>query len=352
MRIAYYVSAHGFGHMSRSSVVIAELLLRSWVDCIHVSSNRVDFLNFESPNLKKRRIKTDVGMAQRDSLSIDIPRTLLELHDFYSNQSNLLKSEIEWIKRNNIDLIITDVSSFPILLGLELSIPVIFVGNFTWDGIYEHYQDKTPAFKQYSEKLKVEYSFASEAFLLPFSMPMTMFLEKKNIGLVARRTPKSKQETRKSLGFSDNQIYILLSFGAYGLEESQLQWKEFPKGFVLVSDDKTIEHPLVQKIESIPYPEIVKAVDCVITKPGYGILSETLIAGTPILTTDRGDFAEVPYLIEGLESFFSWSHVPRADFLLGNFIPYLENAKSKKALELPFQLHGEKDIADSLEEYA
>ena len=42
------------------------------------------------------------------------------------------------------------------------------------------------------------------------------------------------------------------------------------------------------------YEDLVRAVDVVVTKPGYGIISECIANDTALLYTSRGDFREYP----------------------------------------------------------
>jgi hypothetical protein len=46
----------------------------------------------------------------------------------------------------------------------------------------------------------------------------------------------------------------------------------------------------------MPHPNLVASVDLVISKPGYGICGECLVAGTPLLYPPRPEFAEYPAL--------------------------------------------------------
>ena len=57
------------------------------------------------------------------------------------------------------------------------------------------------------------------------------------------------------------------------------------------------------------HPDLVGAVDAVITKPGYGILSETMALGTPLLLDTRDDFREFDVVKEVLDKY------PQVQFL-------------------------------------
>lgn len=45
------------------------------------------------------------------------------------------------------------------------------------------------------------------------------------------------------------------------------------------------------------YPDLVGAVDVVVSKPGYGIVTDCIGAGTRLVYTDRGEFPEYPILV-------------------------------------------------------
>ena len=51
------------------------------------------------------------------------------------------------------------------------------------------------------------------------------------------------------------------------------------------------------------YEDLVRAVDVVVTKPGYGIISECLANDTALLYTSRGDFREYQVLVDAMPTF-------------------------------------------------
>ncbi|HNB99272.1 MAG TPA: hypothetical protein PLS71_13585, partial [Leptospiraceae bacterium] len=74
MNIAYYVSGHGFGHISRSYEIILALLEHKKVDKIFVNTTRKDFVKDKKENLVFREIATDVGIIQEKSISMDLEK--------------------------------------------------------------------------------------------------------------------------------------------------------------------------------------------------------------------------------------------------------------------------------------
>jgi len=55
----------------------------------------------------------------------------------------------------------------------------------------------------------------------------------------------------------------------------------------------------------------------VVTKPGYGIVTDAIAAGTRVVYTERGDFPEYPVLVEGMSRLLACAHVSNDDLLGG-----------------------------------
>lgn len=354
MIIYYYVSGHGFGHISRTSVILKKLLERQEISKVHLVSTRIGFIEWDHPKLIKRVLGLDVGVYQKDSLSLDIQKTKDALQGFEKSKNSLLTSEALYCHQHNIDLIITDAGSFPIVLALEAEVPSIFIGNFTWDFVYENYGKVDPYFFEISEILKAEYSFATEALFLPFTCPMPTFLESTKVGMVGRKPNLSKKEARNHYGFLDEFIYILISFGAYGLSGFEMQWHKLPKHFKLVASGVPgIDTSKVITPTEGHYPDLVRASDYVLTKPGYGIMSEVFYAETPVIYTDRGDFSEYPILVDVLEKKFPSSYITHNQISNCSFEDSIANIQmrmgSKKLLDI--EPDGEDTIIKHILEY-
>src|SRR6185503_12343041 len=72
------------------------------------------------------------------------------------------------------------------------------------------------------------------------------------------------------------------------------------------------------------YEDLVRAVDIVVTKPGYGIISECLANDTALLYTSRGDFREYQVLVEAMPKFLRCKFIDHADLFSGNWATHLD----------------------------
>lgn len=337
MNLAYYVSGHGFGHISRSYEVIKYLRDKAPIDNLYVITTRKDFVKDKRENLIFRDVNLDVGMIQLSSISLDINRTLEAIYDFEKNKSTLIESEIDFLQSEKIDCIVSDSSSLPFLLAKKLSIPSYFLGNFTWDFIYDNYKKENSHFGKYAGVLREEYSLCDFGFILPFHCPMNSILKKTEIGIIGRRSVRDREEIRNDLGFTNNNKYFLFSFGAYGIS-SELGYHNLKENeWIVVSGYEGLVGEKVIDVKNIYYPDLLKACDYVLTKPGYGILSESYLAKTPIIYTERGDFAEYEYLVRAMDQFHISAFLGQRELLEFRFetaVKKIEIDKKEKSIPI------------------
>ncbi|MCB1142219.1 MAG: hypothetical protein H7A24_08580 [Leptospiraceae bacterium] len=332
MKIAYYVSNHGYGHISRSFELIRNLLSKPNTQVV-LNTTREKFLEGQTfPNLSIRAVNTDLGVAQNSSIQIDLEATEKSIRDFRDQFLDLLAQERRFLLDFKPDLILSDSSSFPFVLSNELKIPSIFLGNFTWDFIYENYRNYSPIFVEYSKELAEQYSLADLGLILPFACPIKSVGNQEPIGLIGRSPRRERNEIRKELNFSDSKTYILFSFGAYGLSDSDFDFSNLPPEYsIVISRLSGFRNERVIAFDDIYYPDLLSACDLVITKPGYGILAESYLAGTPILYTERGDFAEYPYLVESMKDYHNAIYLSNTNLYNCNFKEAVESVLKKKS---------------------
>ncbi len=71
--------------------------------------------------------------------------------------------------------------------------------------------------------------------------------------------------------------------------------------------------------QGLRYEDVVAAVDVVVTKPGYGIISECLANDTALLYTDRGHFIEYDVLVREMPRHVRCAYLPQAEILRGHW---------------------------------
>jgi UDP-N-acetylglucosamine:LPS N-acetylglucosamine transferase len=126
---------------------------------------------------------------------------------------------------------------------------------------------------------------------------------------------------------------VLLSFGGIGLDD--LPWRALNEttDFFFVTTAAAGEsrgNLLILAGAQRHYEDLLRAVDVIITKPGYGIVADILAHRLPVLYTERGEFPEYPFLVQALSDLATAEFIPQDELLSGNVRPYLLRLLAKE----------------------
>ena len=144
MYIAFYISSHGFGHMTRCLSIIEYILKnREYKIYMACDSFQNDFARSYLKDYKDRIIYKDIVtdielINKKDSLEVD--KKLLEekLVDFINTWDSAVLDEVNTLCKLDIKSIVTDISPIGCLVGKKLGLDIIFISNFTWIEQYGH----------------------------------------------------------------------------------------------------------------------------------------------------------------------------------------------------------------------
>lgn len=307
--VVFYISGHGFGHASRQLEVIhafaalrpdVPLLVRTSVNPGMLSrSLRVPHTLLEGP--------CDSGLQQRDSVTHDDAATARETLAFYATFDQRVAEEVTRLQPYAVAAIVGDIPPLAFAVADALSCPSIAIANFTWDWIYE-WQPGLAERPDLLAQIRRAYGLATCALQLPFSHPFDMFQRVEPIPLVARHAVTTRHDMRARLGIPQERRVALLSFGGYGLQRLDVTGLDCLDAWTVVMTDRTAtpmaSHPSIVFVAEdrlrteFRYEDLVGASDVVVTKPGYGILAESVANGAALLYTSRGRFREYDLMVE------------------------------------------------------
>ena len=329
--ILYYITGHGYGHAVRSSQVIGSLKKTSPDLRIYVRTTAPEWLFLNRVLLSRQAI--DVGIVQKDSLEMDLDGTLRACQSLHNSVPRLIEQETNFVREHQIRLILGDIPPLCFEIAMRASVDSLAIANFTWSEIYRAYIKNCPGFKPLIEEMEGFYRNATLALTLPYPCGMDVFPRQEPIPWVARTSPLTKQEARKSFRLPQSATLVLLSFGGLGLE--RFPWSNLQKmsEFFFVTTGKSKQE--INNVRFLPeaqrkYEDLVRAVDVVVTKPGYGIVADVISHQVRVLYTNRGEFAEYPHLTRALNEYATAEFIPQDQLLSGNLVPYLTRLLSKK----------------------
>ncbi len=324
--IAYYVTAHGYGHGVRSCDILGALLaahpaLRVTVTTDLPESFLRSRLPFADGRLALRPGAFDVGMVQKDSIRVDVAATLAEAQELLAERPELIDYEAEMLRGEGADLVVADVPSIPLEAAAEAGIPAVAVGNFSWDWIYEPFAVRDPRWRPIIRMFTEGYRQAKCLLKLPFSPAMSLFPKQVDIPLLAKPGRPRRAELARLTGADPAKRWILLSFTSLAWDEAALREVE-----ELVDFEFFTVKPLawaglgnVHAVDrqAIGFSDVLASCDAVVTKPGYGILSDCVANAKPIVYAEREDFIEYPLLERELKRFLKNVHIPAEDLYAG-----------------------------------
>ena len=170
---------------------------------------------------------------------------------------------------------------------------------------------------------------------LPFSPKMSVFPNHVDIPLLAKPGRPRRAELAKLTGADESKRWVLLSFTTLDWDEAALREVEALGDFEFFTV-KPLDWPGRKNIHSIDrmkigFSDVLASSDVVVTKPGYGILSDCVANAKPIVYADREDFIEYPLLERELKRFLRNVHIPAVELYAGRLGAALAAVESAPA---------------------
>jgi L-arabinokinase len=313
LTIAFYVSAHGLGHASRDVELINEII-RQQPDLrieVRTSAPSWVFGRVRGTGVEVQPCETDTGMVQLDSLRLDIEETARSAAAFYRDFDRRVGVEAARLRESGARLVIGDVPPLACAAAQAAGLPSVLVANFTWDWIYAYYPEFESLAPGVVDRIGAAYSSAAKALRLPISGGFeSVAAVTEDVPFIARRSTSDPADTRRLLGFERGQRLVLSSFGGYGLT--------LPYDRIAGSGLAVIA-PALPPPHGLKYEDLVAASDLVVSKPGYGIVSECVANRTPLLYASRGRFAEYEVMRTEMPRLLRCRHIETEDLLAGNW---------------------------------
>lgn len=298
---AFYISSHGFGHLTRSLVHIRSILDKNQENLYIASGERqVDFakqvLNKYNARLVFNVIETDIGLITfNESLTVDKVFLEKSLHSFISSWDSLVSNEIGLLKKYSVSEVFTDISPIGMLVGNKLGVKVTAISNFTWYNQYKFLNLD-------DEIVKVFYScdqLINEFWVYPLALDLShIYCRKIGIDYVARDFDFEKINSLKSK--SENILFISCGKSAFLKVINISNFSGtiyYTEGIEICGEGEHIKLP----VSTPDTHNYIAASNFVISKAGWGTIAESVLAKVPMLLIEREDVLEDSHNINELK---------------------------------------------------
>lgn len=305
MRIAYYISDYGYGHATRSIAIIRDLIQKyNQIEVVVCHSFALELLrsSISDTRVTFRNIRTDIGyILNSQTLELNIHSLRLELEKQQIHWTEDIHQEVVFLKENNINIVISDISAIAFEAAHEVGILSIGISNFTWVDAYDSLLPKTSykhineAYKKMSHYIDLEGSFHTNDNYLKDTIPY--FSRKIDHGEVSRIRESLLKDKKHivfyGLGMKINHHHFI----------DQLNLFNNKNCAIVVSSNVPFKGSNVYHIPS-DYTEtqnFIAASDFVITKPGWSTVGEAIQGKTRLLLLERESFLEDAHTIQHLQ---------------------------------------------------
>ena len=359
--LVFYISGHGFGHASRDIEVLNALhaIAPRVRLVVRTSAPRWLFdLTLRAP-VRWLPAECDTGVVQIDSLRLDAFETVRRAAAHASALDDMAAREAVLLRELQATLVVGDIPPLAFLAAHRADVPSIALGNFTWDWIYAAYPDALAAHSTLLERIRSAYAHAARAWRLPLGGGFDAFGRVEAVPFISRRSIRTGGDVRERFGLPKTGVLVLASFGGYGLRDIDVGALASLRRYTVVvtanvhaarrGDDPAGEkRPEAAGGRMLPasvrfvderaiyaagyrYEDLVRAVDVVATKPGYGIISECIANDTALLYTSRGHFAEYDVMVREMPRYLRCGFISNEDLYAGCWEPALDAVLAQPA---------------------
>jgi len=312
IKLAVYISGHGFGHLAQVAPVLNALyrlnpgchfLIRCPLPAAEIRA-RLDF------DFQLDQESVDIGVVQKSAIEEDRGQSIAGIRYWLATMKSRIQREVVLLREYGATAVLSDISPLAFPAAQELSIPSIGLATLDWHTIYSAW---LAADDPVLEVLSAAYRHCGLLLTPPMAMTMPLFPRQQQVPLIAA-TPEPLRFTPPEV---DGSIALVI-FGGSGKPAFDLEALSAIEGwhFLIPGAGGNLPGnvrdicfgPGLRAVDVMPH------VDTVVCKPGYGILSECWRTKTAITWVERPDFPEFPMLKMWLDERFPSAGMSRSDF--------------------------------------
>jgi hypothetical protein len=334
------ISSHGFGHLAQVAPILNALTHR-------LPDLKLTVRSGLPPEKIRTRLngdfsligdRSDFGFVMLDAVRIDYEATARAYRTFHANWPQRVADEAALLTRLRPDLVLTDVAYLPLAGAERAGIPSLSMCSLNWADLFAHVFGSEPWSASIHHEMLAAYCCAECFLRLTPAMPMTDLPHRRTVAPVAALGQDRRAELRSRLACRPGEKLLLVAFGGFDKDLSANRWPHsrdlrwlIPENWPIARDDMTALEPL-----GLPFTDLLRSVDAVLTKPGYGTFTEAACNGTPVLFVRRVDWPEQDCLIEWLKLNSRCHEIGEAALMTEGLHEALDNLWQQPAPPLPF----------------
>jgi hypothetical protein len=299
------ISSHGFGHLAQTAPVLNRLAelrpdlritLRSGLPQARLRQRiQIPFEHIAAAS--------DFGYIMIDALRIDLPATAAAYRAASADFSGRVAADSELLQGLGVDAVFANVSYVPLAAARQAGIPASALCSLNWADLFVHYFGHEEWAAPVHAEMLAAYRGAHFMRTDP-SMPMPELPDQSVVGTIAAIGHERRAELRQKLGADRTARVGLVALGGIPMRLPIEDWPSIPDTHWLVPAAWRPARAGFHAIERFDwtFADLLRSVDAVVTKPGYGTFAEAACNGAAVLYQRRPDWPEQEPLIAWLHA--------------------------------------------------
>ncbi|MBF0124438.1 MAG: hypothetical protein HQL60_03775 [Magnetococcales bacterium] len=354
MRVWCAISGHGFGHAGQTAPVLRQLARRRPDLVLHLTTAvpaELLRIRLDSPFTLDPGSR-DVGVQQKDALTMDLSATLAALHALHDHWEARLAAEQQLMRRWRPDLVLANIPYLTLAAAQALAIPTVALASISWDVILE--RSCLPSLQQDSEEQKTfmtwlatmrdAYRRVDLALLPEPALPGMPFERTQRIPPITTLGSGQPQLLRRDMGWQpdDPRPVLLVTLGGIAASTLPLATLVAERRALWLVDYEAAALPVVDHVAPLrrirqqwSFPDIIASVDGVVSKPGYGLSVDCVMHQKPLLYVRRGWFPDEEPICHWLSRYGRVHELSVEQFATGYWLAPLQQLLQQDATALP-----------------
>jgi hypothetical protein len=302
------ISSHGFGHLAQTAPVLNRLAelrpdiritLRSGLPEARLRQRiRIPFAHIAAAS--------DFGYVMIDALHIDHAASAAAYRAASADFSARVAADVTLFEKLGVDAVFANVSYIPLAAAGQTGRPAVALCSLNWADLFAHYFGREDWAPLIHTQLLAAYRCATFLRTTP-SMPMPDLVNQRVVGPIASRGQDRRTELRQKLGAGETAHptrIVLVALGGIPTRLPVEDWPHTPDTHWIVPAEWRVASADFHAIETLgwPFADLLRSVDAIVTKPGYGTFAEAARNGTAVLYQRRSDWPEQEPLIDWLHA--------------------------------------------------
>jgi hypothetical protein len=315
------ISSHGFGHLAQAAPVLNRLAAL-------LPALRITLRSGLPLAMLQQRIQapfqhiaaaSDFGYVMVDALNIDRPASAAAYRAAHADFAGRVAAEAAWLRGLGADAVFTDVSYLPLAGAAGAGLPAVTMCSLNWADLFGHFFGHEDWAPPIHAGMLAAYRAATFLRTTP-GMPMPGFDKVITIGPIAQLGRERRSALREKVGAGETARVLIIALGGIPARLPVETWPVQPDTHWLVPAGWNVQRADMSAIEALDWPfvDLLRSVDAVVTKPGYGTFTDSVCNGATVLYQRRHDWPEQDCLIDWLQAYGRCAEVTAAELASGN----------------------------------